>query len=62
MEKPRKLRKPYDPEVSRVVSIRVHPDTLKELRHIAAERDLTVCSLLKKEAERVVSEHSKERA
>jgi hypothetical protein len=57
MKKPRKPREPYDPGVSRVVSIRVHPETLKQLRHIAAERDLTVCSLLKIAAERLVSEH-----
>lgn len=46
----------YDPEVSRVVGVRISPELLKRLRHIAAERDLTVCSLLRNEAERLASE------
>ncbi|KGW65065.1 hypothetical protein Y039_1354 [Burkholderia pseudomallei MSHR1029] len=46
----------YDPDVSRVVGVRISPELLKRLRFIAAERDLTVCSLLRKEAERLVSE------
>lgn len=46
----------YDPDVSRVVGVRISPELLKRLRFIAAERDLTVCSLLRNEAERLVSE------
>lgn len=46
----------YDPEVSRVVGVRIKPELLKRLRHIAAERDLTVCRLLRNEAERLASE------
>jgi hypothetical protein len=42
-----------DPAVSRVVSIRVPTETLKRLRIAAAEQDMTVSSLLKREAERL---------
>ena len=55
LSKPRNRRDPYDPGVSRVVSIRVQPSTLKQLRLLATEKDLTVCSLLRIEAERIAA-------
>jgi hypothetical protein len=54
--KPRTRHDPYDPNVTRVVSIRVLPETLKHLRLIAAEADLTVCSMLRIQAEKLVSD------
>jgi len=55
-----KVSKPYtrgfaDPNESRVVSIRVHPDTLKSLRILAAEHDMTVCALLRAVAEKIAA-------
>lgn len=44
---------PYDPQVSRVISCRVRPETLKALRMVAAQRDMTVCAMLAREAERL---------
>jgi hypothetical protein len=51
VSKPRTRRDPYDPGVTRVISIRVHPDTLRKLRFMAADADKTVCSLLGEQAE-----------
>lgn len=51
----------YDPDVSRVVGVRISPELLKRLRLVAAERDLTVCSLLRNEAERLVSDNGAQR-
>jgi len=53
--KRRARRDPYDPDVSRVVSIRVQAGVLKQLRLLATERDLTVCGMLRIEAERIAS-------
>jgi hypothetical protein len=54
--KPRTRHDPYSPEVTRVVSIRVDPSTLKSLRLIAAEKDLTVCSMLRIAAEQIAGD------
>ena len=44
-----------DPETTRVVSLRVSPETLKALRILAAEEDMTVCAMLKTQAEKLVA-------
>jgi hypothetical protein len=46
----------YERRDSRTVAFRVSDDTLKALRHIGAERDMTVSTLLRTLAERLVSE------
>lgn len=46
----------YERHDSRTVAFRVDNDTLKALRHIGAERDMTVSTLLRTLAERLVSE------
>ena len=51
--KPRTRHDAYDPNITRVVSIRVHPDTLKRLRFMAANDDKTVCSMLREHAEKL---------
>lgn len=48
-------RKGADPDVSRTISCRVRPDTLKALRMLAAQQDLTVCAMLTREAERLAA-------
>ncbi|MBV8272796.1 MAG: hypothetical protein JO067_11060 [Cupriavidus sp.] len=48
-------RKYCDPDESRVVSVRMPPSTLKALRMVAAERDMTVSSLLRLEVERIAA-------
>lgn len=48
-------RKGADPDISRVISCRVRPETLKALRMLAAEQDLTVCAMLTREAERLAA-------
>lgn len=48
-------RKGADPNISRVVSCRVSPETLKALRMMAAHRDLTVCAMMTQEAERLAA-------
>jgi hypothetical protein len=45
----------YDPDVTRVVGVRIKPETLKQLRLLATEDDLTVSSLLRREAERLAA-------
>jgi hypothetical protein len=55
-----KVNKPYtrgfaNPDDSRVVSLRVTPETLKALRILAAEEDMTVCAMLKQHAEKMVA-------
>jgi len=55
--KPYTRKSAYDPDVTRIVGIRVKPDTLKQLRLIAAEQDLTVCSLMRRQAEVMVAIH-----
>lgn len=45
----------YDPEVTRIVGVRLKPETLKQLRIIAADMDVTVCSLLRDYAERLAT-------
>lgn len=54
--KPRTRHEPYAPEATRVISIRVDPSTLKSLRLIAAEQDLTVCSMLRIAAEKIAGD------
>jgi hypothetical protein len=50
---------PYGEDRTRVVSIRIKPTTLRKLRLIAAERDLTVCRMLMLEAERITGQASR---
>lgn len=45
----------YDPDVTRVVGVRIKPETLKQLRLLATEQDLTVCTILRREAERLAA-------
>jgi antitoxin component of RelBE/YafQ-DinJ toxin-antitoxin module len=54
--KPRTRHDPYSSEATRVVSIRVDPETLKSLRHIAADKNLTVCSMLRIAAEQIAGD------
>jgi hypothetical protein len=56
VSKPRTRHEPYSPEMTRVVSIRVDPSILKSLRLIAAEKDLTVCSMLRIAAEQIAGD------
>jgi hypothetical protein len=46
----------YDPDVTRIVGVRMKPDTLRKLRLIAANADKTVCSMLREYAERLAVE------
>ncbi len=46
--------KPYEQEGTRVISLRVMPETLRSLRLIAVEQDRSVCDLMREQAERLV--------
>lgn len=46
----------YERHDSRTVAFRVSSDTLKALRHIGAERDMTVSTLLRTLSEKLVTE------
>lgn len=41
-------------EGSRVIAIRVSPETLRDLRYVALMRDTSLCGLLRGEAEKLI--------